>query len=288
MGTSESKPLAFQNQRSNSTNTSSNISTANPVLSNRNVRTFPVSTAATVSTSNPQINSATWLLSVANSLPVASSSPVTNSLPGSSSLSSSSSLPSSSSSSGSSSLHGSSSSSGSSSLPVAGSSSLSHDSGRLLQAGHCQHHMITGKNKGKLCDKTAYYSLNDIIYCSAHYNMHRKSPHTISNTNPHAISSVYDRPNFVGTSILISAPAPRQGALQLKRNNEPKFAKTTTYDEKADAGECKICMVNNINTIFIPCGHTICSDCYIELKKRKKECHICRSEITNVFPVYLS
>ena len=39
--------------------------------------------------------------------------------------------------------------------------------------------------------------------------------------------------------------------------------------------ECRVCMVNRKNTVLIPCGHCLCSNCV----KRVTKCPMCRATI---------
>lgn len=56
-----------------------------------------------------------------------------------------------------------------------------------------------------------------------------------------------------------------------------------TLDENSK--ECKICLVNELNTVFIPCGHiAACGKCASSLK----ECPICRQIIKEVLRIYFS
>ena len=61
------------------------------------------------------------------------------------------------------------------------------------------------------------------------------------------------------------------------------FSEVDTIREEnkkiVDSKLCKICLVKNVNVVFLPCGHICaCSDCspYI------KNCAICRTYIQNV------
>jgi len=49
--------------------------------------------------------------------------------------------------------------------------------------------------------------------------------------------------------------------------------------------ECPICLTNIKNIVLIPCGHTICSNCYPSLNP--KDCPICRGPIKNTQEFYL-
>jgi E3 ubiquitin-protein ligase XIAP len=56
-------------------------------------------------------------------------------------------------------------------------------------------------------------------------------------------------------------------------------------EEKKDSKLCKICYVNEYNTIFLPCGHVIaCAKCASSVTK----CPACRQPFENVMRVYFS
>ncbi|EAL48873.2 zinc finger domain containing protein [Entamoeba histolytica HM-1:IMSS-B] len=46
---------------------------------------------------------------------------------------------------------------------------------------------------------------------------------------------------------------------------------------------CKVCLDNEKNTVFIPCGHICC--CY-ECSKKLSKCPICRAQITTIVKTY--
>ncbi|KAH3764018.1 hypothetical protein Pelo_4119 [Pelomyxa schiedti] len=48
-------------------------------------------------------------------------------------------------------------------------------------------------------------------------------------------------------------------------------------------GLCKICMVNKLDTVFVPCGHRLCC---VECSQRLHTCALCRKEITLVVKTY--
>lgn len=52
--------------------------------------------------------------------------------------------------------------------------------------------------------------------------------------------------------------------------------------EDTDEALCKICCVNNKNTILIPCMHSYtCDDCTIQLRMKDPKCPICRQAISD-------
>jgi len=52
-----------------------------------------------------------------------------------------------------------------------------------------------------------------------------------------------------------------------------------------DACVCIVCIDKTVDTVFVPCGHTICSGCATNIPIR---CHYCRQLITNKQRMYLS
>ena len=49
--------------------------------------------------------------------------------------------------------------------------------------------------------------------------------------------------------------------------------------------ECKVCYTKAKDTVLIPCGHTICSECIPKLVN--ENCPICRTPFTSTTPFYL-
>ena len=56
-------------------------------------------------------------------------------------------------------------------------------------------------------------------------------------------------------------------------------------NELIKIAECPICLINIKNIVSIPCGHTMCSDCYSILKH--KVCFVCKEQINNTQTIYL-
>jgi hypothetical protein len=60
------------------------------------------------------------------------------------------------------------------------------------------------------------------------------------------------------------------------------------YHTGADTAECpnnmcKVCWLNPVNNVLIPCGHVICIKC----RPKIVACHICRNPILTYNPLYL-
>lgn len=69
-------------------------------------------------------------------------------------------------------------------------------------------------------------------------------------------------------------------------NNEPKQNNVEKIDDKTnykDNVTCLICTENKINICFVPCGHTICSNCSEQIDK----CHICKGEINKKMKIFI-
>lgn len=50
---------------------------------------------------------------------------------------------------------------------------------------------------------------------------------------------------------------------------------------------CSVCMDNFVDTVFIPCGHLICNNCFKSFNDMS-ECFTCRAPIRNINHVYLN
>jgi hypothetical protein len=48
---------------------------------------------------------------------------------------------------------------------------------------------------------------------------------------------------------------------------------------------CKICFINKVNIVYIPCGHLYCSDC--DKQKTKNECPLCRVKIISKQTIFI-
>jgi E3 ubiquitin-protein ligase MYLIP len=51
-----------------------------------------------------------------------------------------------------------------------------------------------------------------------------------------------------------------------------------------DSMLCRVCMAEEINTAFIPCGHLICC---LTCSNHVEHCPICRSDIENIQQIYM-
>lgn len=70
-------------------------------------------------------------------------------------------------------------------------------------------------------------------------------------------------------------------------NNNNNKSDTNINDNTEDeAGTCPICYDATVNRSFVPCGHTICVDCYQDLTSKK--CPMCDKDIKQVHTIYLN
>jgi hypothetical protein len=101
----------------------------------------------------------------------------------------------------------------------------------------------------------------------------------------------------IGPDDIVLVDSGRQPFYRIKKNNiriltgsGTSSSSTTTPATAAapaakpevvfEVNECVICMENIPDQIFIPCGHLCsCSSCYVQLKKSKPDCPLCRRHI---------
>jgi hypothetical protein len=70
------------------------------------------------------------------------------------------------------------------------------------------------------------------------------------------------------------------------------FINTALKEEMGDeslsvvqaGNKCGICIENDVNCAFNPCGHTICGGCAVNINR----CHVCRSFINGKIRIYLT
>ena len=54
-------------------------------------------------------------------------------------------------------------------------------------------------------------------------------------------------------------------------------------EENNSVKECLVCMANECDSVFLPCGHGgICNKCALKLLESEAGCHICRVKIERV------
>ena len=64
------------------------------------------------------------------------------------------------------------------------------------------------------------------------------------------------------------------------------------FNSLNNGSTCNLCLGKQVNTYMEPCGHTACSDCIEELKRRNNEyrinCFICRKEVYKFHKIYFT
>ena len=72
-----------------------------------------------------------------------------------------------------------------------------------------------------------------------------------------------------------------------------KYLDIIKYLNKTNLGNtCSICLTNNVDIYFNPCGHTICNECYkkqVETSNSQdmeNKCVFCRETIFNTNKLY--
>eukprot|EP01117_Protostelium_nocturnum_P015556 TRINITY_DN6051_c0_g1_i1.p1 TRINITY_DN6051_c0_g1~~TRINITY_DN6051_c0_g1_i1.p1 ORF type:complete len:424 (-),score=152.64 TRINITY_DN6051_c0_g1_i1:122-1393(-) len=86
-----------------------------------------------------------------------------------------------------------------------------------------------------------------------------------------------------------AAEAQKEEGKKEEEAKEPPAKKAKpAEDEEDEEKECKICMEEEINTVFIPCGHlAACEKCAQLLSKGKvKKCPICKTDIQHVVKTF--
>lgn len=57
-------------------------------------------------------------------------------------------------------------------------------------------------------------------------------------------------------------------------------SKKISDDEK----QCRICCMNNANTVLVNCGHGgVCYDCAVIAGKKKDQCFECRGQVEGIY-----
>ena len=82
-----------------------------------------------------------------------------------------------------------------------------------------------------------------------------------------------------------------QREVQAMRDQIESTMRESAMECKNAATECKICMVNPVQIVLLPCGHlAVCSDCAkrMNIEKGDKPCPICRNTVTDTVKAVLS
>lgn len=80
-------------------------------------------------------------------------------------------------------------------------------------------------------------------------------------------------------------PEQHEEHYQPSQNNNSKPFKIIQSDGDDDPRQCNICYGNLGNVAIVPCGHTCCGNCIIQLEKSKK-CHVCRGPINSKMELF--
>jgi len=58
-------------------------------------------------------------------------------------------------------------------------------------------------------------------------------------------------------------------------------------DEETVKLDCRICLENEVDSVFKPCGHTLCGECAKNIyNNQKRECSFCRQTIERIDKIY--
>lgn len=76
-----------------------------------------------------------------------------------------------------------------------------------------------------------------------------------------------------------------QQAIEIQ--NRQNILPVLSNQNQQERSECAICMENEKNTVFVPCGHMqSCYSCAQEIKNRNGICPICRGYVTMITRVF--
>ena len=83
------------------------------------------------------------------------------------------------------------------------------------------------------------------------------------------------QPNeFVKAILVLAGDAKEKGFDYIKATTAAKLR------YKNEDMTCKVCMMHEADTLFMPCGHCVtCSSCADELQARNSRCPMCRADI---------
>lgn len=88
-----------------------------------------------------------------------------------------------------------------------------------------------------------------------------------------------------GTSLKNLLPTDNVNQLHTAKYDKCEFLQMYSDKDESVNLNCKICMVNELSVLFMPCKHlACCMSCSLAIE----ECCICRKEISGYFKVYLS
>ena len=115
-------------------------------------------------------------------------------------------------------------------------------------------------------EQLEYKDYDDIITkCN---NLYKISKSTVGKNENFLLCEQEKLSNYISSCIEL---------FKLVEDTKPKIEKTTI--------SCPVCYERDVNNVFIPCGHTICSVCSKRILS--KTCIICRNR-ANIITLYLS
>eukprot|EP01126_Amoeba_proteus_P062028 TRINITY_DN8381_c0_g1_i14.p1 TRINITY_DN8381_c0_g1~~TRINITY_DN8381_c0_g1_i14.p1 ORF type:complete len:761 (-),score=90.56 TRINITY_DN8381_c0_g1_i14:158-2440(-) len=126
-----------------------------------------------------------------------------------------------------------------------------------------------------------------LYYCGRHIGM-RCLPGSVGFCGPNAGPQCkecieYQRQNpvqpVVSTVLETTVSSPSSQSVPETSGSSP-----LSQTRASTTVECKICYVSQVDSVFIPCGHTICMTCSTNLKV----CHICRQKVLSIHRIFFS
>jgi hypothetical protein len=106
-------------------------------------------------------------------------------------------------------------------------------------------------------------------------NLYKMSKNTVSKNEGFLLCEQEKLTHYISTCIEL---------FKLVEDTKPNTKLNTKSDTKTCIS-CPVCYERDVNNVFIPCGHTICSICSKKILSRI--CIICRNR-ANIIPFYLS
>jgi archaellum component FlaC len=120
-----------------------------------------------------------------------------------------------------------------------------------------------------------YKSISDDVY-----NMYSKTNEIVCVNEPSLLAEQQKISDYIYSCINLLSLVKKDIA---STSDAPR--KVTEADEKSNRLSCPVCYDNEVNTVYIPCGHTICMPCCKKVKG--STCIICRKTAAAI-PFYLS
>lgn len=148
-----------------------------------------------------------------------------------------------------------------------------------------------------------FHNVLDVCFCCAGNAPAPRGPPIASSSTLAPVS-----PSMLVPEVLISAPPaivleaaaaaePAESFVQklVEKADEPGGAVMEAASPPAAARSlaCTVCLDNDVDTVFVPCGHTCCEGCVNKMKINGRQsgrglrCHICRASIEHHCAFYL-